>query len=91
MTDDDLIKPWLAEYERKALAMQGDSFGVAGVSKDLQIIAALRRLLEDRDKYKAFAQWLGGLCVEHGILKDLKDQPGDTVKIELQAGNGDRA
>lgn len=50
---------------------------------DRLVAAELADMTSDRDKYKAFAQWLGSLCVEHGILKDLKDQPGDTVKINL--------
>jgi hypothetical protein len=40
------------------------------------------RLRADRDKYKAFAEWLGGLCVERGIIKDVAPPvPGMAVQL----------
>lgn len=66
--DKELVAKWLDDFEAKAKRMAGDSFGVAGVGRELEVIAALRRLLPSawqplptapRDKTR-FVVWHNG-------------------------------
>lgn len=47
-------------------------------------IERFEQLEQERDRFKAFAEWLAGLCIKHGVIADAAAPvAGVTVTVDL--------